>query len=80
VAFGSLSAVSEAFDDFRSAGEIATAGLAISSCYLPWRSDAAVAALALGDTNVARRFSDEELDWPARSGLRVRSGWHCTQP
>jgi tetratricopeptide (TPR) repeat protein len=39
----------EAFGDFRAAGEIATRTGTISPCYLPWRSDAALAVLALGD-------------------------------
>jgi DNA-binding CsgD family transcriptional regulator len=52
----------EALRDFRAAGEIAVSGLAPSPSYLPWRSDAALAALALGDTDTARRLSDEELD------------------
>jgi DNA-binding CsgD family transcriptional regulator len=52
----------EALDDFRAAGEIATRTLAVSPCYLPWRSDAALANLALGDTEAARRLSEEELE------------------
>ena len=52
----------EALRDFQVAGEIAVSGLAASPSYLPWRSDAALAALALGDTDTARRLSDEELE------------------
>jgi DNA-binding CsgD family transcriptional regulator len=52
----------EALDDFRAAGEIATGGLAPSPCYLSWRSDAALAALALGQPDTARSLSDEELE------------------
>ena len=51
----------EALTDFQAAGEIAIAGLATSPTYLPWRSDAALAALAVGDPDTARRLSDEEL-------------------
>jgi DNA-binding CsgD family transcriptional regulator len=51
-----------ALDDFRAAGEIATRTQALSPCYLPWRSDAALAELALGDTEAARRLSEEELE------------------
>jgi DNA-binding CsgD family transcriptional regulator len=52
----------EALGDLRAAGEIATAGLARSPCYLSWRSEAALAALALGEPDTARRLSDEELE------------------
>jgi DNA-binding CsgD family transcriptional regulator len=52
----------EALGDLRAAGEIATGGLALSPCYLSWRSDAALAALALGEPDTARRLSDEELE------------------
>jgi DNA-binding CsgD family transcriptional regulator len=52
----------EALGDFRAAGEIATGGLALSPCYLSWRSDAALAALAFGEPDTARRLSEEELD------------------
>jgi DNA-binding CsgD family transcriptional regulator len=52
----------EAPSDFRAAGAIATGGVAISPCWLPWRSDAALAALALGDLDTARGLSDEELE------------------
>ena len=52
----------EALSDFRAAGEIATGGLAISPCWLAWRSDAALAALAFGEPDTARRLSDEELE------------------
>jgi DNA-binding CsgD family transcriptional regulator len=52
----------EALDDFREAGEVATRALAISPCYLPWRSDAALVELALGNADAARRLSEEELE------------------
>jgi DNA-binding CsgD family transcriptional regulator len=51
----------EALGDFQDVGAIAAAGLAISPCWLPWRSDAALAARALGDTDTAQRLSYEEL-------------------
>jgi DNA-binding CsgD family transcriptional regulator len=51
----------EALDDLRAAGEIATGGLALSPCYLSWRSEAALAAVACGELATARRLSDEEL-------------------
>ena len=52
----------EALRDFRAAGEIATGGLLLSPSYLSWRSDAALAALALGERETARRLCDEELE------------------
>jgi DNA-binding CsgD family transcriptional regulator len=52
----------EALGDFRAAGEIATGGQALSPCYLSWRSDASLAALACGEPDTARRLSDEELE------------------
>jgi DNA-binding CsgD family transcriptional regulator len=52
----------EALDDFQSAGDVATRALAISPCYLPWRSDLALSQLALGERAAAVRMADEELD------------------
>jgi DNA-binding CsgD family transcriptional regulator len=52
----------EAIDDFRAVGEVATRALVISPCYLPWRSDAALVELALGNSDAARRSSEEELE------------------
>jgi DNA-binding CsgD family transcriptional regulator len=51
----------EALGDFRAAGEVTIGGVAPSPCYLPWRSDAALAILALGEPDAARRLSDEEV-------------------
>jgi DNA-binding CsgD family transcriptional regulator len=52
----------DALSDFLAAGEIAVGGLAMSPSYLPWRSDAALAALALGEPDTAQRLSGEELE------------------
>ncbi len=52
----------DALGEFRGAGEIASGGLVISPSYLPWRSDAALAALALGDPGSAQLLSCEELE------------------
>jgi DNA-binding CsgD family transcriptional regulator len=52
----------EALGDFQAAGEITIGGLAPSPCYLPWRSDAALTVLALGEPDAARRLSDEEVE------------------
>ena len=68
----------EALGDLRAAGEIATGGLAISPCWLPWRSEAALAALAIGEPDTARGLSDEELELarafgPSRPGPALRA-------
>jgi ATP/maltotriose-dependent transcriptional regulator MalT len=52
----------EALRSFLAAGEIALRSRAISPGFLPWRSDAAMAELALGDVDAARRHSAEELE------------------
>jgi DNA-binding CsgD family transcriptional regulator len=52
----------EALGDFLAAGELAVLGLAPSPCYQSWRSDAALASLAFGEPDTARRLSDEELE------------------
>ena len=67
----------EALDDLRAAGEIASGGLALSPCYLSWRSDAALAALAFGERDTALRLSDEELDLARAFGAPVPWGWRC---
>jgi DNA-binding CsgD family transcriptional regulator len=51
----------EALADLHAVGEIAIHTNAPSPCYLPWRSDAALAQLTLGESDTARRFSEEEL-------------------
>jgi DNA-binding CsgD family transcriptional regulator len=52
----------EALRDFEAAGEICTGTLARSPSYLPWRSDAALAHLALGEPDAAHQLSQEELE------------------
>jgi DNA-binding CsgD family transcriptional regulator len=53
---------SDALDDFRAAGEIATRAQALNPSSMPWRSDAALAELALGNRDAARELSEEELE------------------
>jgi DNA-binding CsgD family transcriptional regulator len=60
----------EALGDFLTAGDLAVSMLASGPCFLPWRSDAALAALAAGDTPTARRLSEEELDLARAFGAR----------
>jgi DNA-binding CsgD family transcriptional regulator len=52
----------EALGDFLAVGELATRMGALSPCFLPWRSDAALAQLALGEQDAARLLSAEELE------------------
>ena len=65
-AWGRLRFAQRRFDEavrlFAAEGEIAVATGASSPSFLPWRSDAAVAELALGDVDAARRHSEEELE------------------
>jgi DNA-binding CsgD family transcriptional regulator len=52
----------EALGDFLAAGDIAIRTRAPSPCFLSWRSDAALAQLRLGEPEMARRLSAEELE------------------
>jgi len=51
-----------ALGDFRAAGEIATGGLAISPCWLPWRSRLPWPRWLSVEPDTARGLSDEELE------------------
>jgi DNA-binding CsgD family transcriptional regulator len=53
---------SAALDYFRPFGDVDVIGMALSPCFLAWRSDAALAALALGDLETALDFSNRELE------------------
>jgi DNA-binding CsgD family transcriptional regulator len=52
----------EALSDFRAAGAIVVATGAVSPCFLPWRSDSALAALAVDEHEMARNLSTEEVE------------------
>src|SRR4029450_6974974 len=54
--------VAEGLEDFQAVGLALTRALIICPSYLPWRSDAALAQLALGEHEPARRLADEELE------------------
>jgi DNA-binding CsgD family transcriptional regulator len=58
----------DALADLLAAGEVATRALAPSPGFLPWRSDAALARLALGDREGASRHAGEELALARASG------------
>jgi DNA-binding CsgD family transcriptional regulator len=53
--------ITEAIDDFLAVGAYLTRAQISCPSYLPWRSEAALAYLALGDTAQARRLAEEEL-------------------
>src|SRR5215207_8415334 len=54
--------VAEGLEDFLAVGLALTRALITCPSYLPWRSDAALAQLALGEHEPARRLADEELE------------------
>jgi DNA-binding CsgD family transcriptional regulator len=51
----------EGLDDFLAAGALLTQALVSSPGFVAWRSEAALAQLALGDHDSAQRLADEEL-------------------
>jgi DNA-binding CsgD family transcriptional regulator len=54
--------VAEGLEDFLAVGADLTRALVTSPGFLPWRSEAALAHLALGDHESAQRLSAEELE------------------
>jgi DNA-binding CsgD family transcriptional regulator len=54
--------VAEGLEDFLAVGLALTRALITCPSYLPWRSEAALAHLALGEREQARRLADEELE------------------
>ena len=52
----------EALADFEAVGDVARRTGVLSPSFLSWRSDAALAHLALGDAGPATRLSEEELE------------------
>jgi DNA-binding CsgD family transcriptional regulator len=54
--------VAEGLDDFLAVGVDLTRATVISPSFLPWRSEAALAQLALGDREAADRLAAEELE------------------
>jgi len=52
----------EALEDFLAVGTRMTRSLITCPSFLPWRSEAALAHLALGDREPAARLADEELE------------------
>ena len=54
--------VAEGLEDFLAVGAVLTRALVTCPGYLPWRSEAALAHLALGDSESAARLAEEELE------------------
>jgi len=54
--------VADALEDFLAVGGVLTRAHVISPAYLPWRSEAALAHLSLGDRVSAGRLAEEELE------------------
>jgi DNA-binding CsgD family transcriptional regulator len=54
--------VAEGLDDFLAVGQVLTRGLVTCPSYLAWRSEAALADLALGARESAQRRAEEELE------------------
>jgi DNA-binding CsgD family transcriptional regulator len=53
--------VAEGLEDFLAVGARLTRGMVTSPAFLPWRSEAALAHLALGEHEPSRRLAEEEL-------------------
>jgi DNA-binding CsgD family transcriptional regulator len=51
-----------ALAEFRACGELMTRWGFDAPCFVPWRTDAAQASLALGDRGTARRLAADQLD------------------
>jgi DNA-binding CsgD family transcriptional regulator len=60
--------VTEGLEDFLAVGVLLTRALVTCPSYLPWRSEAALAYLTLGDHESARRLADEELELASAFG------------
>jgi DNA-binding CsgD family transcriptional regulator len=54
--------IAEGLEDYLSVGDRLTRALVTSPGFLPWRSEAALAHLALGHTEPAGRLAEEELE------------------
>jgi DNA-binding CsgD family transcriptional regulator len=54
--------VAKGLQDFLAVGALLTRALIVSPAYLPWRSNAALAQLALGDRSSALGLAEEELE------------------
>jgi DNA-binding CsgD family transcriptional regulator len=55
-------AVRDGLDDLLEVGKLTDRALVTCPSFLPWRSEAAIASVALDDAEEARRLADEELE------------------
>jgi DNA-binding CsgD family transcriptional regulator len=61
--------VAEGLEDLLAVGTLLTRATIICPSYLPWRSDAALAHLALGDRDSAQQLAQEELELAEAFGV-----------
>jgi DNA-binding CsgD family transcriptional regulator len=66
--WGEEGRAAEALDDFLAVGDYLTRVQVICPSYVPWRSEAALAQLALEDSERARRLAEEELEFARAFG------------
>ncbi len=59
-------AVNEGLGDLLAVGQLTNRALVICPSFLPWRSEAAIAKLALAEVEAARRLAGEELELARR--------------
>jgi DNA-binding CsgD family transcriptional regulator len=58
--------VADGLEDFLAIGALLTRALVVSPAFVPWRSEAALAHLALGDRASAHRLAEDELELARR--------------
>ena len=70
----------EALVDFRGVGDIVAATSAVGPCFQPWRSAAALTALALGELDTADDLVLKRSSWRALSMRRALLVWRSGRP
>jgi tetratricopeptide (TPR) repeat protein len=71
--------IAAGLEDFLAVGASLTRAMVICPGYVPWRSDAALAHLALGGRDAAARLAEEELELARVSEPHAPSAWHCVR-
>ena len=69
-----------ALADLQAAGDVALRTGAVSPAFLLWRSEAALAQLALGEPEAARRWPARSSSSAASRARRARSASRCARP